>query len=110
MRSLCWDALQRHLRCEMKVFKARPRRAENTRHLVKIPIPRSLYGSKDTPKLDQFFKFKLDVVLMSMESKFGFHPHWETVESPGRLCPEAQSAAWRSYITVIQITLPGSLE
>ena len=108
MRSLCWDALQRHSRCEMMVFKARPLCAENTRHLVKIP--RSLYGSKDTPNLDQFFKFKLDVVLTSLESKFGFLPHWETVEKPGWLYPEAQSAEWTSYIKVIQITLPGSLE
>ena len=61
-------------------------------------------------KLDQFFKFKLDVVLTSLESKFRSHPHWETVENPGLLYPEAQSAAWRSYITVIQIALPGSLE
>ena len=94
----------------MMVFKARPQHAENTHYFMKIPIPRSLYGSKDTPKLDQFFKFKLDVVLTSMESKSRFPPHWETVKNPGRLCPEAQSAAWRSYITVIQITLPGSLE
>ena len=110
MKSLCWDVLQRHSRCEMMVFKGRPQFAENTRHLVKIPIPRSLCGSKDTPKLDQFFKLKHDVVLTSMESTCGFHPHCETVENPGWLYPEAQSAAWRSYITVIQITLPGSLE
>ena len=62
-------------------------------YLVKIPLPRSLCGSVDTPKLDQFFKLKLDVVLTSMESKFGFHPHGETVENPAWLYPEAQSAA-----------------
>ena len=67
----------------MMVFKARPQHAENTHYFMKIPIPRSLYGLKDTPKLDQFFKFKLDVVLTSMESKFRFPPHWETVENPG---------------------------
>ena len=58
------------------VFKGRPQHAENTHYFMKIPIPRSLCGSKDTPKLDQFFKFKLAVVLTSMESKFGFPPHW----------------------------------
>ena len=84
------------------VFKARPRRAENTRHLVKIPILRSVYGSKDTPKLDQFFKLKhrrcFDV--LGIEIRDFFHIG-RTVESPGWLYPEAQSAAWRSYITVI---------
>ena len=60
---------------------------------MKIPLLRSLCGSKDTPKFDQFLKFKQDVVFMSMESKFGFYPHWQTVESPGWLYPEAQSLA-----------------
>ena len=86
----------------MMVFKVRPQHAENT-------VPREDPTSKITV-LDQLFRFKQDVVLMSMESKFGFHPHWETVESPGWLYPEAQSAAWRSYMKVIQIALPGSLE
>ena len=74
-------------------FSRYDRSMQRIQYLVKIPLLRSLCGSKDTPKLDQFFRFKQDVVLMSMESKFGFHPHWETVESPGWLYPEAQSAA-----------------
>ena len=66
----------------MMVFEGRPQFAKNIHYFVKIPILRSLYGSKDTPKLDQFFKLKHDLVLTSMESTCGFHPHWETVENP----------------------------
>ena len=89
----------------MMVLKARQEHAENVQSLVKIQVRKSLHGSVDTPKLAQFFKSKLHVVLTYVESTFRYPPHQETDQNTGLLHPEAQTATWQSCNTMIQTTL-----
>ena len=66
---------------------------------------KSNFGSKDTPQLVQFFKSRPHVVLTSTESKLRSLPLQETVQHAGLLHPEAQTATWSSYDTMIRIIL-----
>ena len=89
----------------MMVFKVRQEHAEIFHYLVKIQIPKSSHGSVDRPKLVQFFKSKIHVVLINTESKYRHRQHQETDPHPGLSYPEAQTATWKSYNFMIQITL-----
>ena len=89
----------------MMVLKVRQEHAENIHYLVKIQIPRSLYGSVNTPQLVQFFKSKSYVVLINAESKYRYRQRQETDPHLGLSYPEAQTATWKSYNRMIQITL-----
>ena len=60
---------------------------------------------KGQTTIAQFFKFILHVVLTSTESKFRILPQRETAQNPGWFCREATIATWKSYVTMIQITL-----
>ena len=87
------------------VLKVRQEHAHNIHYLMKIQIPRSLHGSVDTLEKVQFFMSKLHVVLINTESKYRYRQHRGKDQHPGWSYPEAVTTTWKSYYTMIQMTL-----
>ena len=73
-------------------------------YLMKIQVPKSLHGSVDTPKVDQFFKSKLYVALINTESKYRYRQHEKTDPNPEFTYPEAQDRHVEELHIKIQIT------
>ena len=91
------------------VLETEPQHAENTHFPPKIKIQESMQRFQDKQKMVQFFKFISYDILTSAELKFRFVPQQRKIELPGLWYAEGKTATRRSYISMIQTTIPQHL-
>ena len=84
--------------------------AENTHFLAKIQIPGFMQRFQDKQQLDLFFKFISHDILTPAELKFRFLPHQQKIFKPGLWYADGRTATWKSYVSMIQTTIPPSSE